>query len=159
MKKILSLLILTSSLCFSQRDNNHFGQKKQFELRAGFGMQKSFHTELGIAYHKANYSDVGFASNSFYSAVEYSPSGNVFAIKAGYEVNAMLIAIALETKYQTNFKQNDFVITPKIGAGLFGDAMLYYGCNISTNDNPFQNLGKHQISLIANIGKGFLKYR
>ncbi|UUV20485.1 hypothetical protein [Paenimyroides aestuarii] len=158
MQKIPHLLILSSILCFSQNENKNFGQKKQWEFRAGLGVQKSLFTEAGIAYHKANYSDVGFYSQSFYSAVEYSFSGNIYAIKAGYEINTMMIATALETKYQTNFCQNDFVITPKIGVGLFGDMMLYYGYNISTNHNPFQNMGRHQFSLIANIGKGFLKY-
>ena len=159
MKILTFTFILYSALGIAQNENKQIGQKKQLELRAGLGVQKSFYTELGIAYHKANYSDVGFASNSFYSSVEYSPSENIFELKAGYEINILLLAAALETKYQTDFEQNDFVITPKIGVGLFGDLMLYYGYNFSTNHHPFLNVGKHQISLVANIGRGFLRYR
>lgn len=158
-KAIFLFFLFVSVFSFSQNENKQIGQKKQVELRAGLGLQKSFYTELGIAYHKANYSDVGFASNSFYSAVEYIPNGNIYGIKAGYELNILLLAAAIETKYQTDFEQNDFVITPKIGVGYFGDLLLYYGYNFSTNHHPFQNVGKHQISLVANIGRGFMRYR
>ena len=63
----------------------------------------------------------------------------------------MLGAIAIETKYQTNFYENDFVITPKIGLGLSSFLFLTYAFNISTNNNPFPNVSKHQFSLIVNI--------
>lgn len=166
---ILLLLFLIANAGFAQdttgttklprfNPQQHFWSRKRIELRAGVGLQKSFYTELGLAYHKCNYSDVGFGSNTFYTAVEYTPGPNIYALKAGYELNVMLVAFALETKYQTNFTHKDFVVTPKIGIGLFGDMLLYYGYNISTNRRPFTNIGRHHVSLIGNIGKGFLKY-
>lgn len=140
-----------------------FSSEKQVSLRVGGGLQKSFYTELGIALHKCNYSDVGFFSNDLYTSIEWTPNRqqNIYGLKVGYEANSFIFLLnaGLEFKYQTDFTESDFVITPKIGFGLFGDANLFYGYHISTNKNPFAELiGHHQISIVFNINRHFLQY-
>lgn len=160
MKKIyLTFFIANFCVSLFAQDYMPIGEKKQMEVRTGIGIQKSFFAELGISYHVCKYSDVGFGSTNFYTSVEYVPIGDVFAIKAGFEINVILLALSLETKYQTDFRNNDFVLTPKVGIGLFGDLIVYYGYNFSTNQRPFENIGKHQVSLVFNIGHRFLGYR
>ena len=142
--------------------NRHFGTEKQISFRVGVGLQKSFYTEIGLALHKCTYGDVGFFSNDFYSTIEWTPNknANLYGIKVGYEANTslFLLNIGLELKYQTDFKQNDVVITPKIGLGVFGDINIFYGYSISTNNRPFKEIiGQHQLSIAFNFNNHFLK--
>ena len=142
--------------------NKQFGTEKQISIRVGGGLQKSFYTETGIAFHKCIYGDTGFFSNDFYTALEWTPNKNqnLYGLKFGYEANTFLLNVGLEVKYQTDFKKTDFVITPKVGLGLFGDVNIFYGYNISTNKNPFSDIiGNHQFSLIFNLNNHFLRYR
>jgi hypothetical protein len=130
-------------------------------LRLGLGVQHNLYSELGFARHKTTTSCTGYFSSGYYSALEWSPKTanykDIYALKAGYEIATMLGSIGLETKYQTNFDTKNFVITPKIGFGLVGDVFLFYGYAISTNHNPFPNLGRHQFSIVFNLNKHFLK--
>lgn len=143
-----------------QHPSSYFSTEKQISIRVGVGFRKSFYADLGLAIHKCNYSDVGYFSNDFYSALEWIPSRNqnVFGVKIGCQANAYLLNVGLELKYQTDFTHNDFVITPKIGLGLFGDVNLFYGYNISTNNKPFPQIGSHQFSLVLNLNRHFLRY-
>ena len=89
---------------------------KRFSIRVGAGFQDSFYSEIGISRHRCTYSDVGFFANDYYLSLAWNLSSNndVFSLKTGYQVNIIpLLALGLETKYQTNFSENDFVITPK----------------------------------------------
>ncbi|WP_299608881.1 hypothetical protein [uncultured Aquimarina sp.] len=134
---------------------------KRFSIRAGAGFQDSFYSEIGIARHRCTYSDVGFFANDYYLSFAWNLSSNddIFSLKTGYQINIIpLLALGLETKYQTNFSENDLVITPKIGLGIFGDIYLFYGYNVSTNNYPFLDIGKHQFSFVLNIHKNFLRY-
>lgn len=136
--------------------------EKQISIRVGGGFQRKVYTEIGLALHKCTYGDVGFFSNDFYTALEWFPNkeNNLYGIKMGYEANANLINLALEVKYQTNFKEKDVAIIPKIGLGLFGDVNVFYGYSISTNKNPFSDIiGLHQLSIVFNFNKHFLKYK
>ncbi|CAM3498895.1 hypothetical protein FLGE108171_00435 [Flavobacterium gelidilacus] len=139
-----------------------FTTEKQISIRVGVGFQKAFYSELGLALHKCTYGDTGFFSNDFYSALEWTPNKehNIYGLKVGYEANAFLLNLGLELKYQTDFMKKDVVITPKIGLGIFGDANIFYGYNISTNNNPFtQTIGNHQMGIIFNINNHFLNYQ
>lgn len=134
---------------------------KRFSIRAGAGFQDSFYSEVGISRHRCTYSDVGFFANDYYLSLAWNllSDDDVFSVKTGYQINIIpLLALGLETKYQTNFSENDLVITPKIGLGIFGDIYLFYGYNVSINKYPFPDIGKHQFSLVLNIHKDFLRY-
>lgn len=134
--------------------------KKQVSIRAGGGLQNSFYAELGLALHECNYGCTGFFSNAFYGSLEWIPSRNrdIYGVKIGYEINAYLLNLGLETKYQTDFKEKDVVLTPKIGLGLYGDLNIFYGYNISINNSPFrETIGQHQLSIIFNINDHFLQ--
>ena len=146
------------------KSNQRFKSEKQISFRAGAGIQKSIYTEIGVALHKCNYSDVGFFSNDFYSAFEWIPNRKqpLYGIKFGYEANSsmLLLNLGLELEYQTDFKENDLVITPKVGLGIFGDANMFYGYNISTQNNPFKEIiGYHQLSIVFNFNNHFLSYQ
>ncbi|AXT57413.1 hypothetical protein J8L88_00610 [Aquimarina sp. MMG015] len=143
------------------RTNSRSTTYKRFSARVGAGVQNSFYSEIGLSRHTCTYSDVGFFSNDYYVAIEWTPiSGNdVYGVKIGYEINMIpLLNLGVEGKYQTNFDTNDFVITPKIGLGIFGDVNIFYGYNISTNGNPFPDIGTHQFSVVLNLHKNFLGY-
>lgn len=123
-------------------------------MRVGLGTQKSLMAEIGYSRMKHIASCTGFFSKTYYSTLEYVPKtpnyDAVFGLKIGLEYNLSIIAVGLETKYQTDFNNKDFVITPKIGVGL-SYINLFYGYNISTDKNPFPSVGNHQFSLVFNI--------
>lgn len=159
------ILLFISSLVHSQdttqfipnRQYSH--TEKQISVRVGTGIQKNAYAELGASLHSCTYGCTGFFANDGYSAIEWTPVNNIYGLKIGYEANIPLLNVGIETKYQTNFTKNDFVITPKIGLGIFGDVNLFYGYHISTNGSPFPEIGHHQFSLILNLNNHFLGYR
>lgn len=168
MKKIIfTFLMLTNLLAFSQDSlSNKPGYKKWTNYKTSFrfslGVQKSFFSEVGLSRHKYLYNDLGYASKSYYTSVEWVPkfsktNDHVYGIKIGYELNARMLAMGLEAKYQTDFKANDIVLTPKIGFGIVGAVNLFYGYNISTNKSPFANIRHHQFSIVCNLNNQFLK--
>lgn len=173
MKKSFLLILVCSCFVMSGQEipkdslqntyiNRQFTTEKQISIRVGAGFQKAFYTELGLALHKCIYGDTGYFSNAFYTAAEWNPNkvNDIYALKIGYEANAYLLNIGLEIKYQTDFTNKDIVITPKIGLGLFGDVNVFYGYNISTNNNPFsKTIGSHQVSIVFNFNKHFLSYQ
>ena len=159
MRKLTLLIICIANLAFSQEKPNNDKEIIKNCLRLGIGFQRSLSAEIGFARHSFPNPNVrncafGVSPKGYYSSLEYIAKSenyaNVLGIKAGYEVNLILFSLALEGKYQTNFNTNDFVITPKIGIGS-GTFYCFYGYNISTNKNPFGNVGKHQFSVIFNL--------
>jgi len=131
--------------------------------RFSLGLQKAFYAELGIARHQYMYNDLGYAAKAYYAALEYVPifksstDKSIYGLKLGYELNARILALGLEGKYLTDFKQNDFVLTSKLGLGIMGVIHVFYGYNISTNRSPFPKIGHHQFSLVCNLNKKALK--
>jgi hypothetical protein len=124
-------------------------------LRFGLGIEKSFSSELGIARHCYNTGHSLWAAKAYYTSLEYIPklsNNNIYGLKIGYEYSVGYI-LAIEAKYQTDFKNNHFVITPKLGIGAFGILNLFYGYNISTKENPFSGIGNHQFSIVCNLNK------
>lgn len=129
-------------------------------MRFGLGYQKSFYTELGIAIRKDFGEDLFIFSTNYYSAIEWNPElfhneKNIFAIKFGGEISAQPLLIGLEMKYQSDFKDADYILTPGVGIGddlitgsVLSSVYLCYGYNISINHRPFEEIGRHQISLI-----------
>lgn len=172
--------IFSVSFSFAQEDSltryRPYGIVRQYSsslnyisIRAGAGLQKDFYSELGVAFQMRNFGCTGAFSRSYYTTLEVIPnfqanesqSRNVYALKAGIEAN-ILFALALEAKYQTDFSKNAFVVTPRVGLGIFGDVLLYYGYNFSTRRNRervFPFISNHQFSLIFNIQKDFLQSR
>ncbi len=169
-KKLIVILLFIGVTIWAQetpkdsiaiyRNNYQFSSEKQISIRVGGGIQKSFYTELGLALHACNYGDTGFFSNAIYTAFEWTPNKEkeIYGLKIGYEVNFFLLNLGLEAKYLTDFKERDFVFTPKIGLGLYGDVNIFYGYTIVTNNNPFsEKIGRHQLSIILNLNKHFLR--
>ena len=62
-----------------------------------------------------------------------------------------VLALGIETKFLTDTKDNDFILAPKIGFGLFGIVNLFYGYNISFAGSPFADIGHNQFSLVCNL--------
>jgi hypothetical protein len=150
-----SLAQVQDSITVVNRDMHHHSESVSNSLRFGFGIQKSFQTEIGFARMNNIVGCTGFFSKAYYTSFEYSPeiknNNDVFGFKAGCEANLSILAVALEAKYVTDFDvAKDFVIVPKIGFGI-GYVNLMYGYAVSTNHHPFLSIGKHQISLIANL--------
>ncbi|WP_445711038.1 hypothetical protein [Flavobacterium sp.] len=158
---VIIALFLSINNCFSQdstyvfHNRKHFDNIKTNDIRLGIGVNHTFYSEIGYAKHLSNIGDTGYFSRGYYVAVEWLPKSpnftDVYAIKVGYEVSAFLLHLGIETKYQTDFDKTDFVVTPKIGFGLFTYVSLSYGYTISTNKSPFENVSKNQFSLIFNI--------
>ena len=106
-----------------------------------------------------------YSPSAFYSTIELTTKSDsfkdVYAVKVGYEQMLSLpLSYAIEAKYQTNFDNKDFVITPKVDLFASEKFSVFYGYNIFTNGNPFGNVGRHQFSLIFNFNKNtFAKYK
>lgn len=160
----LFLCFLFSTIVFSQDEvqKTTSDWDESIAFHGGFGVQKSLFVELGIS--KFSLMEVGYfpISKSMYSSIEFSPTirpeeeSHIYGWKVGYEFSLLFVSAALEAKYQTDFKNNDFVITPKLGLGAFGVVTFYYGFNISTNDKPFSRIGNHQFSIVCNLNKKIL---
>ena len=159
--KVVVLCFLFSMNLFSQDEVQKAEPDwdESIAFHGGFGVQKSLFVELGIS--KFSLMEVGYfpISKSMYSSIEFSPAlksdeeNHIYGLKVGCEFNAFIVSVALEAKYQTDFKNNDFVITPKVGFGTFGVFTFYYGFNISTGDRPFSRMGNHQFSIVCNLNK------
>lgn len=162
--KVVVLCFLFSVAVFSQDEVQKVEPEwdESIAFHSGFGVQKSLFAELGIS--KFSLMEVGYfpISKSVYSSIEFSPTirpeeeNHIYGWKVGYEYTIISGSIALEAKYQTDFKNNDFVITPKVGFGVFGVVTFYYGFNISTNNKPFSRIGNHQFSIVCNLNKKIL---
>ncbi|WP_066837747.1 hypothetical protein [Rufibacter ruber] len=122
---------------------------KKVKPRVALGYQKSFFTEVGVAKHWSGGDMVIPRSTALYSSLEWAPSstGSVYGIKVGAETISGMGISGLEVKYQSNFKVDDIVITPKLGLSLLGSVSIFYGYNISINKSPFDHVGRHQFSL------------
>ena len=167
---LFTLLVFVSSVALGQDslrlNQGRSGYKKwtdyKTSLRFGLGTQKAFFSELGLSRHKYLYNDLGYASKAYYTSLEWVPSFskanlNVYGIKAGYEINLRVLALGIETKYQTDFDNSDFVLTPKIGLGMMGIVNLFYGYAISTHKSPFEQVRHHQFSVVCNFNNQFFK--
>lgn len=136
-------------------------------LRVGFGYQKSLYGELGVTRRKYSTNiiwpdDMAIGGSSYYGSVEWTPSQDqknkmIYGVKVGGDLTLQFLLIGLESKYQTDFINSDFVITPKIGLGealisgaLISHIYFCYGYNFSLNNTPFANIGKHQFSMFIN---------
>lgn len=131
-------------------------------LRFGVGSQRNFYSEIGYQYminqSVKNGCIYSYAPSAIYSTIEWTTKTqnfkDVYALKVGYEKGLnFILSYAIEAKYQTNFDSKDFVITPKVGLFATAKFSVFYGYNISTNGNPFGNVGRHQFSLIFNLNK------
>jgi len=172
-KILITLFSLTTLVLFGQdttktiQSENRDGYKKwtnyRTSIRTGLGAQESFYFEVGISRLKYIYNDLGYASGAYYGAFEWTPTfspdkeRNIYGLKIGYEINARILALGIETKFQSDRKENDFVITPKIGFGVLGVVNLFYGYNISTTGNPFSRIGNHQFSIVCNLNRHIFK--
>jgi len=119
--------------------------------RAGVGTQSSLYGEAGISRLRYVYDNVGQSSEAQYFSVEWTPTilpdkpRNIYGFKLGWEINIVMLALAAEIKYQTDFELDGWVATPKVGFGMFGMVNLYYGYNIWLNTNPFDEIRHHQL--------------
>ncbi|HLP64308.1 hypothetical protein [Flavobacterium sp.] len=162
--KVVVLCFLFSMSVFSQDEVQKVEPEwdESIAFHGGFGVQKSLFAELGIS--KFSLMEVGYfpISKSMYSSIEFSPTiqpqeeNHIYGWKVGYEFSLLFVSAALEAKCQTDFKNNDFVITPKLGLGAFGVVTFYYGFNISTQNKPFSRIGNHQFSIVCNLNKKIL---
>lgn len=132
--------------------------KTRLVARCGVGVQKSVCAELGVAMHAYKGSNFVWYSRAYYLSFEFTPSfsgghENIYALKTGYEIAAMPFIIGIEAKYQTSFRNSNFVATPKAGLTVMGVVNLFYGYNITPWRDPFSNIGHHQFSIAVNINK------
>lgn len=125
--------------------------------RIGIGWAgRSFNLEAGLALRKIIFAQFHSEALVYYSTVGYSSTfkkaeDNIWSVKAGAEFNGLPMLIGLETKYQTNFRTNDIVVSPKAGIGVLGMVAFIYAYNISVNKRPFANYGRHEFMVIVNV--------
>jgi hypothetical protein len=126
-------------------------------LRIGAGLTPNLYGEAGISLHRYHYQFLKSTSSAFYAALEVMPTYYfdrgflLMSPKVGYEVSVYGLGGAVEAKYQSDGKNKDFVITPRVGFSLMGLVNLMYGYNISFNEYPFPGVGRNQFSLMFNI--------
>lgn len=155
------LCVLFSSSILSQNASRKEIEawEKSIAFRGAIGVHKSFFTELGVS--KFYFLDTNYfpITKSYYTTLEFSPTlkpefeNHIYGLKVGCEITAVFLSIGLEAKYQTDFVQNDFLISPRFGFGFIGIINFYYGFNISTAGKPFERIGLHQISIVVNLNK------
>jgi hypothetical protein len=143
-------------------ENVKYVSKAVTLLRLGLGYQKSLYSELGFTRRNYFGDDIVKGCTAYYGSVEWTPefsreSPDVYGIKFGGEITLQPLMVGIESKFQSNFNDNDFVITPKIGIGdgnftrlPISYIYLCYGYNISFNHRPFGAMGRNQISLVFN---------
>ena len=155
----------TTSIAKQSKSKVGYKQWTNFQtsLRFGVGLQKSFYSELGISRLKYIYNDLGYAATAYYGAIEWTPlfsskeRKNIYGLKIGWETNLRALALGIESKYQTDGNDKDFVLTPKIGLGIFGALNIFYGYNISFAGSPFPDIGHNQFSIVCNLNKTILR--
>ncbi len=130
--------------------------EKFIGVRVATGIHKTFFYELGLSYNKIYGSEYGsFGSLDIYSSFEITPLTKkydaVYGIKAGIIGGTQASVGGIELNYLYNNSTYDFLITPKVGIGLFTYIEILYGYNMFTNNKPFANIGRHQFSLILNL--------
>jgi hypothetical protein len=128
-------------------------------IHLGGGIQRSFYNEIGYLrfINRANYQTKKIA---IYPAFEWTPKilpvkeENIFGYKIGIDFYCNGYIYVIETKYQTDGKLNDIVITPKFGTEFPNLSInAYVGFNISTNYYPFSDIGRFQFSILYVINK------
>lgn len=162
---LVALCFLFSITVFSQDEVQKVESDwdKSIAFHGGFGVQKSLFAELGVSKFYAM--EVGYfpVTKAIYTTIEVAPTlksdkeNHIYGMKVGYELTFLVVSVALETKYQTDFELHDFVITPKMGIGACGVVTFYYGLNISTYDKPFSRMGNHQFSIVCNLNKKIVR--
>jgi hypothetical protein len=169
-KRVLSLITLfvLCALCKAQstlKNNSTVLPKIDWSptktvVRAGGGFEGWTYVELNIS--RESYLNEGSGwvfGHGYYAGLTWAPQflpvkdRDIFGIKAGYEYDIVVPCLAIEGKYQTDGRNSEAVITPKIGWGFTGKFHLFYGRNISLSGNPFQQMKHDQFSIIVNLSK------
>ena len=170
MKKLISLILLsTFGFTVSAQVNDTLNNKLDIDNRTvniyfGSGIQKRVYYEIGLARARFTGARGNVAHWGYFSCYERTIGNKtihpVNGIKVGGYFAGIGGAITTEFKYQWFQEKHDWIITPKYGFGLAGIVTLSYGFNISLNERPFEQIGKHQFSIIFNLpfhGKSGLK--
>ena len=128
---------------------------KTLNIYFGAGVQKRVYYEIGLARSRFTGGRGNVAHWGYFTCYERTVGNKnldpVHGIKAGGYFAGLGGAITTEVKYQWFREKHDWIITPKYGFGLGGLITLSYGFNISLNEQPFEQVGKHQFSLIFNL--------
>ena len=156
-----NLLAQTDSLVIQDsisRIRIYTSTEKSLDLRLGYGKYDAHFIEIGIAKTTVTWGCMGNTGSSIYGSLEFIPSQwthheeNIYAIKTGAEVNILFFSLGAEAKYQTDFHQNDFVLSPKVGIGFANRFMVYYAYQASLHNQPFDDaLSPHQFQVVCNI--------
>ncbi len=124
-------------------------------IRTEIGLHPRFFASAGLARHRFLYNDLGYASKVQYIALEWSAASashkNSYALKAGYELNARILALGLEGKYLSNFERHQFGINPRIGLGFMGFVQLMYTRQIRIIGKPVPGISPHEFGLNLQI--------
>lgn len=132
-------------------------------VRAGVGVQQSTYLEGGISRLKYTFNDRSSFSHAQYLSFEWTPTllpdkeRNIFGLKLGWESNFRALALGLEGKYLTDQNDDTWVLTPRIGAGMFGIFNIFYGYNIFLVSNALDDIGVHQLSIVVNLNSYLTK--
>lgn len=161
MKKffLIFLLHFLAAYSFGQADSAKAEINTYTTFRAGLGFEKTTYLEFGLS--RVTISDKGFSSGSwgYYASAQLGlANGHLnYGVKAGFESALMIFMWAAEAKYTTDNKNAKFCITPKAGLSLLGVVNVLYGYNLRIGNNDFTDIGRHQVSLTANLSKSILK--
>src|SRR5690606_30606258 len=105
--------------------------------RYGIGIQQSPYIEIGLS-RLVIYNDLPVSSSSWcvYSSAELNyrnkDKSNPFfyGVKLGFESSSLIGMWGIDIKYQTDFDNSLFIITPKGGLSLAGVVNILYGYNL-----------------------------
>jgi len=148
-----------TSCIYGQSDSTKSEINSYTTFRAGLGFEKTTYLELGLS--RITISDKGLNSGSlcFYTSAQLGIiNGHInYGIKAGFETAWMIGMWAIEAKYITDNKNSKFYFTPKAGLSLLGAVNILYGYNVGIGNHNFVDIGKHQVSVTANLSKKLIR--
>ena len=166
MKYLLTgLSILTiSTNTFGQADETPASESSRYNsVRVGVGIEKSPFIEIGFS--RLALTDKGLNSGSFCyyisgqlnKILSGSPSEYAYGGKVGFETSWMIGMWAAEVRYMTTGTNAQWFFTPKAGLSLQGSASLLYGINLPGKSSKLPEIGRHQITLTANLSRRLIK--
>jgi hypothetical protein len=135
MKYILFCSIFFLPLIFTGQN-----KKIQFSTKAEYIYQKSNYLTLGIGKIRRIEKELNDSATKFINS--HGPSLNFdfrlqkefnFASTISYEYSTKFLILKLKSGVITNFKNEDYFITPQAGFSIVGAIYILYGYNFSLN--------------------------
>jgi hypothetical protein len=158
MVRIVLFIILTLSIetAFGQADTSKVNifEEAHFVFSGGASYQKSFSGEIGVLYASELYgpcTPVGIFGPKIATELMSINNKFIFGPKLSFEVQAFYLGGRVSLTDYTDFSKHDIRFTPEFGVTVKGLVSLFYGYSMCINNNRFEEIGHHRISLIINF--------